>query len=92
MDPLAAVMKIASSGLEAQSTRLRIVAENLANAQSTGTTLAQIPMRERQFHLNKPSIRHRVAIWSKLERSTEISRRSKWNTIPAIRPRMRRVM
>ncbi len=36
-DPIDAVIKIASSGLENQSARLRIVAENLANAQSTGT-------------------------------------------------------
>jgi len=37
MDPLAAVLKIAGSGLEAQSTRLRVSSENLANAQSTGS-------------------------------------------------------
>ena len=43
MDPLAAAVKIASSGLEAQSTRLRILAENLANAQSTGTTAGADP-------------------------------------------------
>ncbi len=38
IDPLEASLKIAGSGLEAQSARLRIVAENLANAQSTGST------------------------------------------------------
>jgi flagellar basal-body rod protein FlgC len=31
-------MKVAASGLEAQSTRIRIVSENLANARSTGDT------------------------------------------------------
>lgn len=36
MDPLHTAMKVASSGLSAQSERLRIVSENLANAQSTG--------------------------------------------------------
>ncbi|HET6378835.1 MAG TPA: flagellar basal body rod protein FlgC [Methylocella sp.] len=36
IDPLAASIKIAGSGLEVQSARLRVVAENLANAQSTG--------------------------------------------------------
>jgi flagellar basal-body rod protein FlgC len=37
-DPLQAALKIGSSGLEAQSKRLRVVSENLANAQSTGRT------------------------------------------------------
>ncbi len=37
-DPLQATFKIAASGLEAQSQRLRIVSENLANADSTGRT------------------------------------------------------
>jgi flagellar basal-body rod protein FlgC len=37
-DPLKSILKIAASGLEAQSTRMRVVSENLANAQSTGKT------------------------------------------------------
>lgn len=36
MDPLLAASRVAQSGMVAQSERLRIVAENLANAQSTG--------------------------------------------------------
>ena len=36
IDPIDATIKIASSGLGTQSARLRIVAENMANAQSTG--------------------------------------------------------
>jgi flagellar basal-body rod protein FlgC len=36
LDPLVTAMKVAASGLGAQSERLRIVSENLANAQSTG--------------------------------------------------------
>jgi flagellar basal-body rod protein FlgC len=35
IDPLRAATQIAGAGLEAQSTRLRVVSENLANAQST---------------------------------------------------------
>jgi len=35
MDPLTAASKIAASGLDAQSNRLRVVSENMANAQST---------------------------------------------------------
>jgi flagellar basal-body rod protein FlgC len=38
MDPLQASMKIAASGLQAQSTRLRVVSENISNAQSSGST------------------------------------------------------
>jgi flagellar basal-body rod protein FlgC len=38
IDPLQVSLKIAASGLEAQSKRVRIVSENLANAQSTGNT------------------------------------------------------
>lgn len=36
IDPLSASTRIASAGMEAQSLRLRIAAENVANAQSTG--------------------------------------------------------
>jgi flagellar basal-body rod protein FlgC len=35
MDPLSASLQISSSGLSAQSARLRVVSENLANARST---------------------------------------------------------
>jgi flagellar basal-body rod protein FlgC len=38
LDPLQATLKISASGLEAQSKRLRVVSENLANAHSTGRT------------------------------------------------------
>lgn len=38
IDPLKLSSKIAASGLEAQSMRMRLVSENLANAQSTGNT------------------------------------------------------
>ena len=37
-DPLQVALHIAASGLQAQSTRLRVVSENIANAQSTGST------------------------------------------------------
>lgn len=38
IDPIKLSSKIAASGLEAQSMRMRLVSENLANAQSTGQT------------------------------------------------------
>jgi flagellar basal-body rod protein FlgC len=43
VDPLSSSLRIASSGLEAQSMRLRIVAENIANAQSTGSVAGADP-------------------------------------------------
>lgn len=43
IDPLAASMKIAGAGLAAQSARLRVVSENMANAQSTGKTAGAEP-------------------------------------------------
>ena len=47
MDPLAAALKVASSGLGAQSERLRVVSENLANAQSTGDAPGAEPYRRK---------------------------------------------
>lgn len=47
MDPLSAANKIAGSGLEVQSTRLRIVSENIANARSTGDTPGADPYRRK---------------------------------------------
>jgi flagellar basal-body rod protein FlgC len=46
-DPLLATLKIAGSGLEAQSTRLRIVSENIANARTTGDTPGADPYRRK---------------------------------------------
>src|SRR5271154_4398231 len=43
IDPLQASIKIAGAGLEAQSTRLRIISENVANSQSTGNTAGADP-------------------------------------------------
>ncbi len=37
MDPLSAALKAATSGLQVQSQRLRIVSENIANAESTSS-------------------------------------------------------
>ena len=46
-DPLQATLKIGASGLLAQSKRLRVVSENLANAQSTGKTPGADPYRRK---------------------------------------------
>lgn len=47
MDPIATALKVAGSGLHAQSERLRIVSENLANAQSTGNTPGAEPYQRK---------------------------------------------
>src|SRR5690606_8401086 len=47
MDPLAAALKVASSGMTAQAERLRVVSENLANAQSTGRTPGSDPYQRK---------------------------------------------
>lgn len=46
-DPLTSALKIVGSGLDVQSTRLRIVSENIANAQSTGDTPGANPYRRK---------------------------------------------
>ena len=46
-DPIISALKVAASGLSAQSTRVRIVAENMANAQSTGKTADADPYRRK---------------------------------------------
>ncbi len=43
MDSLQVALHIAASGLQAQSTRLRVVSENIANAQSTGSVAGADP-------------------------------------------------
>jgi flagellar basal-body rod protein FlgC len=47
LDALQSSLSIASSGLEAQSTRMRIVSENLANASSTGRTTGADPYQRK---------------------------------------------
>ena len=38
IDPIEAAIEVATSGLEAHSTRMRVISENLANAESTAST------------------------------------------------------
>ncbi|QDZ03457.1 flagellar basal body rod protein FlgC [Nitratireductor mangrovi] len=47
MDPLSVALQVASSGLGVQSERLRVVSENLANAQSTGATPGSDPYQRK---------------------------------------------
>jgi flagellar basal-body rod protein FlgC len=43
VDALQASLRIAGAGMEVQSTRLRVISENVANAQSTGQTAGADP-------------------------------------------------
>lgn len=47
LDPLLSVMRTAASGLQSQSMRLKVVSENLANMDSTGTTPGAEPYRRK---------------------------------------------
>jgi flagellar basal-body rod protein FlgC len=47
IDPLRAATSIAGNGLEAQSARLRVISENLANSQSTGATPGSDPYQRK---------------------------------------------
>jgi len=47
MDPISAASSTAFSGLSAQSIRMKVIAENIANAQSTGKTPGADPYRRK---------------------------------------------
>ncbi|MEX6504965.1 flagellar basal body rod protein FlgC [Jiella sp. M17.18] len=47
IDPILASLKIASSGITAESTRLKVVSENIANANTTGLTPGSDPYRRK---------------------------------------------
>ena len=47
MDPISSATTTAFSGLSAQSIRMKIIAENIANAQSTGRTPGADPYRRK---------------------------------------------
>lgn len=47
MDLLSAIGQIAASGMRAQSERLKVVSENIANASSTGNTPGEDPYRRK---------------------------------------------
>lgn len=59
MDPLRSISAIAASGMHAQSHRLKVTAENVANANSTGATPSEDPYR-----------RQTIAFAEMLDRST----------------------
>lgn len=60
-DPLISTMKIAGSGLEAQAHRLRIISQNIGNANSTGSTPGADPYQ-----------RKTISFASEVERATGV--------------------
>jgi flagellar basal-body rod protein FlgC len=68
IDPLVSSLRVAGSGLETQSARLRIVAENIANAQSTGSAAGADPYARKtitfESELDRASGEQKVAIKS----------------------------
>ena len=62
MDALTASLKVAGSGLHAESTRLRVVSENIANASSTGDTPGA-----------DPYARKTIAFQSALDRASQVA-------------------
>jgi len=51
-DPLEVTLKVAASGLHAQSRRLTVVSQNLANAEATGKTPGADPYRRQTISFN----------------------------------------
>jgi flagellar basal-body rod protein FlgC len=47
MDPLSSASRVSASGLFAQSMRIKVVTENLANSQSTGSTPGAEPYQRK---------------------------------------------
>jgi flagellar basal-body rod protein FlgC len=53
VDPLLSIMRTASSGLQSQSMRLKIVSENIANMESTGRTPGADPYRRKMVSFSQ---------------------------------------
>jgi flagellar basal-body rod protein FlgC len=68
IDPLTASLRVAAAGLEAQSTRMRVVSENLANAQSTGNTPGADPYQRKTITFSSELDRVSEASMIKVDR------------------------
>ena len=53
MDPLTTISRIASTGLRAQGERMRVVSENVANANSTANEAGGDPYRRKTISFNE---------------------------------------
>ncbi len=92
-DALISAMKTSASGLEAQSMRVRIISENLANAQSTGSTPGSDPFRRKTITFGEELDRMSGATLVDVKSvQTDQTALSDWNLIPEIRLPTRRAM
>jgi flagellar basal-body rod protein FlgC len=77
VDPLVASLRISASGLDAQSVRLRIVSENLANSRSTGDTPGADPYRRKLVsfaqHLDRETGVSKVVVQKLYQDSAEFN-------------------
>jgi flagellar basal-body rod protein FlgC len=53
MDALQSIARIAASGMTAQTARLRVISENVANANSTGTSPGADPFRRKTISFSE---------------------------------------
>lgn len=71
MDPLTTISRIASTGLRAQGERMRVVSENVANANSTANEPGGDPYRRKTISFNELVD---TATGSSLVETTEVER------------------
>ena len=69
-DPLAAMSRLAGAGLEAQSYRLRVVSENIANARATGGTPGADPYQRKTIVFGAELDRELGAMSVKVKRTS----------------------
>ncbi len=67
MDPLSSISAIAASGMRAQGERLKVVSENVANADSTGNTPGADPYRRKTLSFEEMVDRDMGASMVKVE-------------------------
>lgn len=68
LDPLSAAIRLAGSGLDVQSERMRVVSENLANARSTGKAPGADPYRRQTITFTSELDKAAEAMLAKVDR------------------------
>ena len=92
MTDIQAAISAAASGMRAQTVRMRVAAENVANANSTGASPDEEPFRRRIPLLESTTLSIRRARRARERRGLRHDARSAKNITPAIRRRMQMAM